>query len=550
MENQQSPQTDQDVIDWILENLIEKSRTRRSVIKKLKELGLIFKAPTKRSNALAANKNAFMHEEDEKLRELYDEHRVEPDCLRRIMEVFNKKRSKKAVVKRMVQLGLVADESEILPAKKPRERKTGEERRESSSESDGSSSEDDGPTARPPNKTFALNNRATQGLRIELEESLKEAIDWIVESLKEAAEDFEAPSEDPDDAIPIVPFTEYQKTAMEDEQFKKLLESVNLQAPTGSESYWKIPANMMPADLNLRAKILAGEEVAVEQAVVSTNDSDDDDEDLFERLRAQREALVYNQSDVENEQRSVPLAKTNKRVEKVGKPNTKILQQLLPQVTEKHSEGVEWIKNVLREKAANKSSDAVDEMLLAPSTDAQKGALSDEKFKRLLVAVNLTAPDGIESLWRVPEGLSAKELLHRADLLEMADESSDDEEMVIKRKKKKPQQESDELAINTQELKQRLADLETSSEEEEETMQATRKNVLASSDEEEEEVGKSGEKRKSVKRDRSEISGDTPDENEMNATNNQHKRIRRIADSSDDEWNKGWKQQEQRQHCH
>lgn len=532
MENQQSPQTDQDVIDWILENLIEKSRTRRSVIKKMKELGLIFKAPTKRSNALAANKNAFMHEEDEKLRELYDEHRVESNCLQKIMEVFNKKRSKKAVVKRMVQLGLVADESEILPAKKPRAQKKGEEHRDSSSESDNSSSDDDVPAARPPKKTFALNNRATQSLRTELEESQKEAIDWIIESLKEAAEDFEEPSDDPDDAIPIVPFTEYQKAALENEQFKKLLESVNLQAPTGSESYWKIPANMMPADLNLRAKILAGEEVAPEQTVVSRNESDDDeDEDLFERLRAQREALMYNHSDAENEKRSVPSAKTNKKVEKVGKPNTKLLQQLLSQVTDEHSEGVEWIKSVLRDKASNKSSDAFDEMLLVPSTDAQKGALDDDKFKKLLVAINLTPPDGIESLWRIPAALSAKEILNRVDLLEIREESSDDDEMVIKRKKK-PQQQSDELAINTQELKQRLADLDSSSDEEN-SLQATRKNALASSDDEE--VAKLGEKRKSVKRDRSEISGDTPDENEMNATNNQHKRIRRIADSSDDE---------------
>lgn len=41
---------------------------------KLKELGLIFKAPTKRSNALP--KNAWLHEHDEQLRELYDEHRT------------------------------------------------------------------------------------------------------------------------------------------------------------------------------------------------------------------------------------------------------------------------------------------------------------------------------------------------------------------------------------------------------------------------------------------------------------------------------------------
>ena len=63
-----------DVIDWLLDNLINQTRTRRGVLKKLKELGLIFKAPTKRTNAVA-NKNAWTHEQDDRLRTLYDEHR-------------------------------------------------------------------------------------------------------------------------------------------------------------------------------------------------------------------------------------------------------------------------------------------------------------------------------------------------------------------------------------------------------------------------------------------------------------------------------------------
>lgn len=143
MANQESPQTDQDVIDWILESLEEKSRTRRSVIKKLKELGLIFKAPTKKSAAAASNRNLFIQEEDDKLRELYDEHRLEEDCLGRIMEVFNKKRSKKAVLKRMVQLGLIAEESEILPL--PRKQKQNRETDNMESEND---MEDEGQSAR------------------------------------------------------------------------------------------------------------------------------------------------------------------------------------------------------------------------------------------------------------------------------------------------------------------------------------------------------------------------------------------------------------------
>jgi timeless len=122
MLNQESPQTDQDVIDWIVESIKETSRTRRGVIKKLKELGLIFKAPTKKSTAAATNRNLFIRDEDDRLCQLYDEHRLDDDCLDKIMEVFHKKRTKRAVVKRMIQLRLIADESELMPVKKSKKK--------------------------------------------------------------------------------------------------------------------------------------------------------------------------------------------------------------------------------------------------------------------------------------------------------------------------------------------------------------------------------------------------------------------------------------------
>lgn len=66
-----------DVIDWILDNLIEKNRTRRGIIKKMKELGLIFKAPTRKSVAAAVSKHLWKYDEDNLLKELYDEHRLD-----------------------------------------------------------------------------------------------------------------------------------------------------------------------------------------------------------------------------------------------------------------------------------------------------------------------------------------------------------------------------------------------------------------------------------------------------------------------------------------
>lgn len=47
------------------------------VLKKMKEMGLVFKAPTKRTTAGAVNKQLWSTEEDEELQSLYDEHRLE-----------------------------------------------------------------------------------------------------------------------------------------------------------------------------------------------------------------------------------------------------------------------------------------------------------------------------------------------------------------------------------------------------------------------------------------------------------------------------------------
>lgn len=69
------------MIDWILENLIDQTRTRRGVIKKLKELGLIFRAPTKRSHREPAREKVpkvFSEEEDEILKNLWEQFKDAP----------------------------------------------------------------------------------------------------------------------------------------------------------------------------------------------------------------------------------------------------------------------------------------------------------------------------------------------------------------------------------------------------------------------------------------------------------------------------------------
>lgn len=112
--NQEHPASDQDVIDWIVDHLSsETRRTRRSVMKKLRELGLVFKAPTKRSLAEAAAKFKWNKESDARLRELYDEHR-QNNPLKEIMAIMGGEHTKQAVIKRMITIGLIADKSEVV----------------------------------------------------------------------------------------------------------------------------------------------------------------------------------------------------------------------------------------------------------------------------------------------------------------------------------------------------------------------------------------------------------------------------------------------------
>lgn len=125
-----------------MDNLTNRTRTRRAVMKKLRELNLVFKAPTKKSFATAAQKFQWSSEQDQQLRTFYEENRHNKRPLKFIMEAVTanseKKRTRNAVIKRLIELGCIADKSEIVPQRKKRDNKLndGEE------ESDGNKSDD------------------------------------------------------------------------------------------------------------------------------------------------------------------------------------------------------------------------------------------------------------------------------------------------------------------------------------------------------------------------------------------------------------------------
>lgn len=571
-----------DVIDWIVENLIDQSRTRRNVLIQMKKLGLIFKAPTKKSTKAACNKNVFIEEEDTMIREIYDAHRQEDDCLEKIMEVFDKKRNEHQIVQRMIYLRLIANKSEIIP-----QTKINQEENSSEEDSDGPSlnvyKNQKKKQIQVKNQVAAKKVRQTQLninditlLRLEAEESWKEAIEWVIESLKEAAEDFEEPSDDPDDAIPLVPFQDSQKEALINRQFQNLLESVGILAPSELESYWRIPANFHPNELNKIIGLLSGE-IIEDKDQDNVDESDDDvSVDLFNHWRKHRYDLIYNASDNEDEIHNTSLAVAPK------KPLTET-QVLVASLAGKHAEALGWVISSLK-RAAVLDKVPADGMILDPFKGSHKKAMEDDEFKKILIAIEIVPPKESETFWRIPVHLSTEELKYLAQQLETGEMRNDNTPKQVKipknnkqktkssKKASKPTKKISEndssdkdeningLEVNTQQLKNRSIDLDDSDENldnDNENNFSTTKHMLSkrkfidSTDEEEaftnldngEEDKKINQamdtrKRLGTKRERSEIGSDIMDEDEvLNQKNNKKalKRIKFLAESSDDE---------------
>lgn len=181
------------------------------------------------------------------------------DCLKKIMEVYTGTKSRNAVIKRMIEIGLIADRTEVL---QKRGRKTGMAEHNFDDNDDDADANDDDDEAevdentnqdrRPikivnrrkissknkthtevstPKPKLTMNILEVQKCMKELTDELRENIEWICESLFDAAEDAEECSEDPDDGVPLVPFSSKQRDAMETETFQKFLLALGLQAP-------------------------------------------------------------------------------------------------------------------------------------------------------------------------------------------------------------------------------------------------------------------------------------------------------------------------------
>ncbi|XP_022211508.2 LOW QUALITY PROTEIN: protein timeless homolog [Drosophila obscura] len=484
-ENQRNPETDKDVIDWILDNLADKTRTRRGVLKKMKELGLLFKAPTKRSTKSGqSGKNLWQPEEDEMLRSLYDQYRTEPDCLERLVREFGEQRGKQQIIKRMLQIHLIADKSEILPAKSSKGRGKGKAKSSNSDSDRGSGSEADEYMEEPmfedarDSRKLKNKSRSRQVVRTPLDvgtvqaliaqvdtAKYQPAIEWLTECLNDASEDTDEQAED-DDGVPLLPLLQAQKDAMEDGDFQKVLVALGMQPPiAGMENYWRVPTYLNAADLKLRAKIVAGEEVEIVQENVRQEEEEDEEEDYLDKRSRQRkqaqaeniaaqqqrrlESLMFSKSDDEDqaEQRAPLKGKASgKKAKRQRKGKAKAVE---PKESEDEAEVNAIARKLARKKrqpdvSSEEEEEDNDEPKSEPKPKPEKQketkqpsrASSDDLFEQLKAkrATKIKLADMVlnESTKAVGEGdddaFNFNSEDYRARLLELEDEENEEQD--------------------------------------------------------------------------------------------------------------------------
>lgn len=279
------------------------------------------------------------------------------------MQAFDEKRTKNNVIKRMIQLGLIADRSEIVPQKTKKSRPKKQQSDVSGTEDSDEEIAEQKPKrkskpkpAKKPQKSKTivktpLDIGTVKFLIAQCDEKFKEALDWLKEGIKDASEDFEEVSEDNDDGVPLLPLQPIEKEAVDDETFKRLLIALGIQPPIeGTDTYWKIPVYLNAADLKVRFEVLDGtynpapsENASTqgkdddsdanqdpnEDTASSASDDNDNDEDdsandsdshanFLSKRREHFDNLVFNQSDNEDEHRAPLKPRKGRKSTKAG----------------------------------------------------------------------------------------------------------------------------------------------------------------------------------------------------------------------------------------
>ncbi|XP_063230357.1 protein timeless homolog isoform X2 [Bacillus rossius redtenbacheri] len=272
------------MVDWIMENLINKDRSKRGVTKKLKEMGIVVnsKAPSKRPP------KQWQSCEEEQLAQLFGQFRESADPVGEVAGALAVQRPRSQVVAKLLGLGLARDRKEL------RKKRSGKSRHalDAGSEDDsaGSDSSDSGGSSGPagatqrgqkhtavarrarwrkaaPREPGGVRERPAPAVQFSREKAsaalqnviaagMQEAAAWLRETLLEEAADRGGGR--PLEGVPVLPLSEPCVAAMDDPGFLRAVAALGLEQPLSTEGvYWRMPASMTAQDLRVRANVIS-----------------------------------------------------------------------------------------------------------------------------------------------------------------------------------------------------------------------------------------------------------------------------------------------------
>ncbi|CAG0888758.1 unnamed protein product, partial [Cyprideis torosa] len=192
----------EDVLERVFEVFEGRGKKYRQVRSKLESLGLI----EKRVRQPRAPSAVWSEEEEAKLRELVEQFRSAVDPVSRILEGLPLRRSKRSVLEKCVELGLIREKRELS-------------RRKRREEEEGSEEEEVTVVEREETEVGGELNSALKELY--QKEGMRGVLGWLATSLTHVIEDRE--EDDEVIPVPLVPVTDSHAEAFQSERFLEIL---------------------------------------------------------------------------------------------------------------------------------------------------------------------------------------------------------------------------------------------------------------------------------------------------------------------------------------
>lgn len=257
----------QDVVDVILAQL-KTPRTRKQVIHHLVRLGLA--DSVKDFQRKGTHIVLWTEDQELELQRLFEEFQDSDDVLGHIMKNITARRSRARIVDKLLALGVVAERRELYKKRRkklaPSSLPNGEESRKDVCQEDleegnlpeeesdeGEEKEEDSEAGQAQGSSVLSTKALGQSLS---QEGFSAPLLWLQNCLIRAADDRE--EDGCSQAVPLVPLTEENEEAMENEQFQQLLRKLGVRPPaSGQETFWRIPAKLSPTQLRKIAASLS-----------------------------------------------------------------------------------------------------------------------------------------------------------------------------------------------------------------------------------------------------------------------------------------------------